>query len=458
MPTKILIIEDEIAIRLSLRKLLELKKFQVDTAETIKEAEKKLEYYGYDIYLLDMRLPDGHGMDLLEKFKPKLEEKTIIITAHATISSAVEAVRSGAFYYLEKPLDEELLFIQMDRIMELTHLKEQNLSFKNELLSQHATEDIVFKSEKMERLVALAIKFAQSDTSILLQGNTGVGKEIIAKFIHDRSPRKNHTFLPINCSSIPEQLFESELFGFKKGAFTGASDSYNGRFAQAHKGTLFLDEIGEMPLHLQAKLLRVLEDGMIYQLGNKTPQKVDVRLIAATNKNLRREAEAGRFREDLYFRLKGSMLCIPPLKERKDDILPLVRHFIGVYNELFDKQVNRLTREAEVYLNEYPWDGNVRELKNAVKSVMTLKSDRSISLTDLKIALQDGDKQANKSFLTLQEHELDYIAEVLRLTGFNVKRTSEILDISRSRLYRKIDLLDEETREKLKLENPGEDS
>jgi DNA-binding NtrC family response regulator len=446
---KVLIIEDEIALRKSLKKLLELRKYQVDEAEDFLSAAKKIRYYNYDIFLLDLKLPDGNGMQLLKKYRPKLEQKTIIMTAHATIPSAVDAIKSGAFYYLEKPLDEELLFIQMEKILELTELRERNLTLKKELTTQHSSDEIVHESEQMAETVSLAKKFARTDDIVLIQGNTGVGKEIMAKFIHKNSKRKDKNFLPINCSSIPEQLFESELFGFKKGAFTGAAENYSGRFIQADKGTLFLDEIGEIPMHLQAKLLRVLEDEEIYQLGNNQPQKVDVRVIAATNKDLWEAVRADQFRKDLYFRLKGSMVHIPPLSERKEDIIPLVWHFVSIFNNLFEKKITRITKEAEAYLLEYPWEGNVRELKNTIKSIFTFKNSNAITIKDLMLTLHSDDKETKKSFLTLLESELNYVREVLESNHFNIKKTAKILDISRSRLYRKLKLLDIDINEEL---------
>ncbi|UCH92764.1 MAG: sigma-54-dependent Fis family transcriptional regulator [Candidatus Aminicenantes bacterium] len=446
---KILIIEDEIALRTSLKKLIELRKYQVDEAEDFVSAAKKIRYYDYDIFLLDLKLPDGNGLQLLKKYKSKMEKKTIIMTAHATIPSAVDAIKSGAFYYLEKPLDEELLFIQMEKILGLTQLREKNLTLKRELTTEHSSDEIVYESKQMAEIVSLAKKFARTDDIVLIQGNTGVGKEIMAKFIHKNSKRKDKTFLPINCSTIPEQLFESELFGFKKGAFTGASENYSGRFIQANKGTLFLDEIGEIPMHLQAKLLRVLEEEEIYQLGNNQPQKVDVRVIAATNQDLWKEVRADRFRKDLYFRLKGTMVHIPPLCERKEDIMPLVWHFISIFNNLFEKTINRITKEAEAYLIEYPWEGNVRELKNTIKSIFTFKNSDAITVKDLMLTLHVNNRETKKSFVALQEHELRYIKEVLEANQFNIKKTAKILDISRSRLYRKLKLLEIDINEEL---------
>ncbi len=437
----ILIIEDELSLRKSLKKLIELRDYHVDEAENLETAYKKLRYSNYDIFLLDLKLPDGNGIDLLKRYNSKMEGRTIIMTAHATIPTAMDAIKNGAFYYLEKPLDEELMFIQIEKIVEITELREKNLSFKNELMTQHTSNEIVYESRKMAEVVSMAKQYAKTDNNVLLQGSTGVGKEIIAKFIHNNSKRKDKTFLPLNCSSIPEQLFESELFGFKKGAFTGAGENYGGRFIQADKGSLFLDEIGEMPLQFQAKLLRVLEDGVIYQLGNNTSQKVDVRLIAATNKDLKEEVEANRFRKDLYYRLKGTVIYIPALQERREDILPLVWHFIAVFNNLFDKKITRITKEAETFLLQYPWEGNVRELKNTIKSVFSIKNSNAITITDLMLTLHESEKNTRQTFLTLHEYEIKYIKEVLEAHNNNIKKTAKILGISRARLYRKLEFL-----------------
>jgi DNA-binding NtrC family response regulator len=438
---KVLIIEDEVSLRKSLTKLLELKKYQVEEAENFITAAQKISNYHYGIFLLDLRLPGGNGIELLKNFKLQMEHKTIIMTAHATFPSAVEAIKNGAFYYLEKPLDEDLLFIQMEKILELTLLREKNLSLKNELTNGHSSGEIIYESKAMAGVVALAGKFAGTGDSVLIQGNTGVGKEIIARFIHRNSNRRDKIFLPINCSSIPEQLFESELFGFKKGAFTGAAENYNGRYIQADQGTLFLDEIGEMPLPLQSKMLRILEDGEIYRLGSTKPQKVDVRVIAATNKDLWEETQAGRFRKDLYFRLKEGMIHIPPLRERKEDILPLVRHFIAIYNTLFEKKITGITKEAEAYLLEYPWEGNVRELKNMVKSIFSVKDSAEITISDLMLTLRFKGEKKPGPFATLQEHELQHIKNVLEANNKNIKKTARVLGISRARLYRKLELL-----------------
>ncbi|MCP4147270.1 MAG: sigma-54-dependent Fis family transcriptional regulator, partial [bacterium] len=434
---KILIIEDEEMLRKSLKKLIELKrKCTADEAPDIKTAEEKIQNNEYDFYLMDMRLPDGFGLDLLKKHQARLGGKTIVMTAHATIADAVEAVNNGAFYYLEKPLASNLLFSQMDKISEIRHLKEKNTTIKNELISKHASDTLIYKSKIMEDLVEMTRKFALTDNTILINGHTGVGKEIFAKFIHTHSKRKDKIYLPINCSSIPEHLFESELFGFKKGSFTGADENYKGRFIQADNGTIFLDEIGDMPLPMQAKLLRVLEDEMVYQLGYNKATKIDIRLIAATNRDLWHDVETGRFRKDLYFRLIATRIQIPALSERKEDIMPLAWHYITLYNSIFDKNISCITKEAKIFLKNYNWEGNVRELKNTVKSIFSLIEGDTITMKDLTLSLHNLGNERNRvfktHFLSLEEFQRKYIEEVLKANDFNIKKTAQILKISRN--------------------------
>jgi two-component system response regulator PilR (NtrC family) len=442
MNVRVLIIEDELSLRNSLKKLLELRDYMIDEAEDYQTAKRKVSNGEYAIFILDLRLPDNNGINLLKEFPEKMEGKTIIITAHATVSSAVEAIKNGAFYYLEKPLDEDLLFIQMKKIIEYSHLKEKNISLKKELLYNQSSEAIIYKSQAMSDIITQAKKLSKTEDIIIIQGETGVGKEIIASFVHRNSKRKNKTFLPINCSTIPEQLFESELFGFKRGAFTGASKDYSGRFLQADQGTLFLDEISDMPLNLQAKLLRILDDKIIYQLGNKNPQKLDVRLITATNKDLWKEVGADRFRKDLYFRLRETMITIPPLRERKEDILLLFQHFISFYNNIYDKNIKGVSKKAEKHLLEYSWEGNVRELKNAVKGIFAYKDDDLITPNDLILSLNIHEEMTENYQLSLRDYEHQYIKKVLELHNFNVTKTAKILGISRTRLYRKMGQID----------------
>jgi transcriptional regulator with PAS, ATPase and Fis domain len=290
----------------------------------------------------------------------------------------------------------------------------------------------------MEDIVSRAKILAKTDNTVLIEGETGVGKEVVSQSIHNYSLRKDETFLPVNCASIPTELFESELFGFEKGAFTGAVKSYSGRFIQANNGTMFLDEIGELPLHIQAKLLRILDEKVIYQLKSKKALKINIRLIAASNKNLSDEVNLKEFRSDLYYRLKESSLVIPPLRERVEDILPLIRHFIRVYNHIYNKNVTKISKEAENYFLNYSWRGNVREVKNTIKSIIPFKKNNTIDLDDLSYSIIEGKEVGKKQLPTLEEHEKQYLFKVLRATGFNITRTAEVLGINRPRLYRKI--------------------
>ncbi|MCP4216229.1 MAG: sigma-54-dependent Fis family transcriptional regulator, partial [bacterium] len=289
--TKILLVEDQIHIRNIIKAQLQKHKFMVDEAPDLKTAAWKIEQGDYNVFILDLKLPDGESISLFDRFYDTLSSKTIIITANATIPSVVEAVKKGAFNYLEKPVDPELMLTQIRRIQEINSLKNDHQSLIEEVSSNFTFDSIVYESKQMGEVISRGRVLAKTDNTMLLQGRTGSGKEVLSHSIHNGSDRKDEIFLPINCASIPADLFESELFGFEKGAFTGAVGSYSGRFLQADKGTLFLDEIGELPLHIQAKLLRVLDDRQIYRLKSKTSIKIDVRVIAATNRDLINEVK-----------------------------------------------------------------------------------------------------------------------------------------------------------------------
>ncbi|MCU0285072.1 MAG: sigma-54 dependent transcriptional regulator [Acidobacteria bacterium] len=439
---KILIIEDLEQLRKLLKSDLTAQGFQVDDAPDLKSAAWKLTQGTYDIIILDLFLPDGNGISLLDKFPGKTSGRTIIITANPSIPGVVEAIKKGAYNYLEKPVDPELLTAQIHQILQINHLKNGHRAMSIEMAHNFTFADIIYESKQMDTIISRAKILANTDNTILLQGETGSGKDVLSRAIHNHSDRKDNVFMPINCAAIPTELFESELFGFKKGAFSGANSDYNGRFIQANKGTLFLDEIAEFPLPVQAKLLRILEEKMIYSLKSQQPVNLDVRLITATNRDLFQEVKAKQFREDLYYRLQESTLTIPPLREREEDILPLFRHFIKIFNHVYHKEVSQVTREVEHYILDYHWPGNVRELKNTVKNIIPFKINDSIIIDDLSTAIlgkesNASDEKAHK-LVSLAEFEGDYILKVLKITGFNITRASEILGITRARLYRKI--------------------
>ena len=435
---KILIVEDQPELREILRAQLELHDFIVDEATSVQGAAEKIEQGTYDVIILDLKLPDGISIRLFDTFPGKLASKTLIITANATIPSVVEAIKKGAYNYLEKPVEEELLIAQVKKIVELNRREDKFRSLESEVSLDYHFKDIVHESAQIGDIIDRAKVLSRTNNTILIQGETGVGKEVVSRSIHNYSLRKDEIFLPVNCASIPTELFESELFGFEKGAFTGAVSSYSGRFIQADKGTLFLDEIGELPLPIQAKLLRILDENVIYQLKSKKALKVDIRLMAATNKNLGDEVNLKQFRSDLYYRLKESSLMIPPLRERVEDILPLVHHFINIYNHIYNKNVSKISKEAETYLLNYSWRGNVREVKNTIKSIIPFKKNNTIDLDDLSYTIIEGKEAAGRQLPTLEDHERKYIIKVLKATGFNITRTSEVLGINRPRLYRKI--------------------
>jgi DNA-binding NtrC family response regulator len=402
---KILVVEDQEDFReLVMHQLLE-HNFMVDEAPDLKTACWKIEKGSYDVFILDVKLPDGSSIDLFDRYPEKLVSRAIIITANATIPGVVQAIKKGAFNYLEKPVDEDLLIAQIIKIVEINRLRTEHHSMFTEVTSNFTFDDIIYESKQMGEVIDRAKILAPTDNTVLIQGETGVGKEVLAYSMHNYSNRKNKIFLPLNCASIPTELFESELFGFEKGAFTGALDSYSGRFIQANNGTLFLDEIGEFPLNIQAKLLRILDERAIYRLKSKTPVKIDVRLIAATNRELIKEIKLKQFRSDLYYRLIESAITIPPLRERIEDILPLIRHFIQVYNNIYNKEVTKISKEAENYFLNYSWEGNVREVKNTVKSIIPFKTNNIIEMSDLSSSLIGGKESREKKLPTLEEYE-----------------------------------------------------
>jgi DNA-binding NtrC family response regulator len=417
---------------------LEAEGFKVEEAVNLGSASRKIRQGEYDVFVLDLVLPDGECIELLDRFPAETKGRAIVITANPSIPSVVQAMRKGADNYLEKPIEPDLLKAQIDKIVENNRMKTRHRQVCAEIAPDYTFDTVIHQGSAMAGVIHRAKVLASTGNTILLQGETGVGKEVIARSIHNHSLRKNEIFLPVNCAAIPEDLFESELFGFEKGAFTGAVSGYGGRFIQAHGGTLFLDEIGELPLPIQAKLLRVLDERRIYRLKSKDPVTVDVRLIAATNLDLKQEVDARRFRGDLYYRLQESTILIPPLRERQEDILPLFRHYMRIYSHVSGKEIAGISREAEQSLLNHRWEGNIRELKNTVKSIIPFKTNQTIELEDLSSAAAGSAGRAGNKLVTLAEMEKNYILKVLKITRFNISRAAEILGTNRPRLYRKM--------------------
>jgi len=382
----ILIVEDEETQRTLLEGLLNKEGYKATGAGDGKTALQLVKNDTFEIVLLDYRLPDMDGLSILKKVKelnPEIE--VIMITAFGSVENAVTALKAGAFEYLTKPIDLDDLLFKIKKVEERLHLIHENMILKEALRDRNKSESIVYASERMHEIMSLIVRVAKTDSTCMVQGESGVGKEIVANLVHELSGRKNEPLVKVNCSAIPDTLLESELFGYERGAFTGAYQRKIGRFEIANKGTIFLDEIGDVPLFLQPKLLRVLQEREIERLGGLHPIKVDVRIVAATNKNLEDEVKHGRFREDLYYRLNIVRIEIPPLRERKEDIPLLLDFFLKKFNERHKRSIRGFSREARDVLIKYDYPGNVRELENIVERATVLARGEYLTRDDLSL-------------------------------------------------------------------------
>jgi two-component system response regulator GlrR len=365
---KILVVDDDANLLELMKTRVETSDYEVTTAYGADEAKIAAKNVVFDLAVVDMKLEGHDGISLMEELHDTHPElPVIILTGYGSIDSAVEAMKRGAYNYLTKPFDARELLLQISRALEKQNLTAENRRLKGLLEERYGFTNIITKSESMRRVLEAVSRIAKTESTVYIHGESGTGKELIAKAIHLASERKDTSFVAINCAAIPENLLESELFGHEKGAFTGAVRSTKGLFAQAHDGTIFLDEIGDMPLPLQAKLLRVLEERQYYPVGGDKPVKVNVRVIVATNKVLEEEVKKGLFREDLFYRIHVIPIHLPPLRERKEDIPHLVEHFLKRFAEQAKKEVRGLTPQAMKKLMEYDWPGNVRELENTIE-------------------------------------------------------------------------------------------
>ncbi len=380
----ILIVEDEESQRSLLAGLLRNEGYAVGEAADGASAYDLLQKGIFEIVLLDYRLPDTDGLALLKKIK-ELNPSTevVMVTAFGSIENAVGALKAGASEYLTKPIDLDDLLFKLRKIEEKTYLIRENMVLRETLRDRFKSEEFVYQSEKMHEVSSLVVRIAKTDSTCIVSGESGVGKEVVLNMIHALSERKDFPLVKVNCAAIPETLLESELFGYEKGAFTGAYQRKPGKFELANKGTIFLDEIGDIPLVLQSKLLRVIQEKEIERLGGSHPIKVDVRIIAATNRNLEEEVKKGTFREDLYYRLNVVTINVPPLRERKEDIPLLIDFFLKKYNVKHKKNVKGLTREARDALVKYDYPGNVRELENILERAIVLTRGDHITSEDL---------------------------------------------------------------------------
>lgn len=370
--SKILIVEDEPIIRNALRRLLERNKYEIEEAPSVQEATNKFELSDFDLIISDLRLPGAPGTDLI-----KLSGKVpvLIMTSYASLRSAVDSMRMGAVDYIAKPFDHDEMITAVKRVIGKAHAAQRNRQSSN--TASHAIAGMIGNSDVMHRLYNRIHKVAPTKATVLVRGETGTGKELVARALHEESPRRDKNIISVNCAAIPETLIESELFGHEKGAFTGAASTREGLVAAADGSTLFLDEIGELPLEAQARLLRVLQEGEVRPIGSVESHKVDVRLVAATHRDLRKLAKEGKFREDLYFRINVVQLELPPLRERGRDIITLAEAMLQRYCQEFGKPSLKLSPEAVQAITTYIWPGNVRELENAIQRAVILCEDQA---------------------------------------------------------------------------------
>lgn len=441
MNCKVLIIEDDEIMRVTIEDALTGQGFEAAACENGGEGIEVFDGDKFSLVITDVRLPDMTGLDVMKRIKEKAEHcPVIIMTAYGTIKDAVEAIKLGAFDYITKPFALEEFIIIVKRALEIRELKEENLRLKRDLSDCYSYPNIVGESEKIMELFGLVDKVSQTDSAVLITGESGTGKELIATTIHYQSRRRNSPLIKVNCAAFPEHLVESELFGYEKGAFTGAVRTKPGRFERADKGTIFLDEIGDLPLSVQTKLLRVLQDGSFERLGGTGTMTVDVRVISASNRDIEADIKSGRFREDLYYRLNVIPLRLPPLRERRDDIPLLIDYFLDIYNCRFGKRI-KMQPEAIAVLMDYKFPGNVRELENIIERCVTLSNGDTVSVTDLPSHLVKSDRKPLYG-IRLDEvsaqAEKDHIKKILVSTKGNKTRAAEILGISRKSLWEKL--------------------
>ncbi len=445
----ILIVDDEKNYLLVLSAVLEEEGYEVLTAVSGAEALEVLASSEPDLVLTDMKMPGMDGIELLERIKARDPDLPVIMmTAHGTVDKAVEAMQKGAYTYLLKPFDNERLILYVRKAISLFQVIQENRRLRRAMQSQYRFGQLIGKSRSMQAVFDTVEKVAPSGATVLIEGESGTGKELVAKAIHFNSPRRDKPFVAVSCSALAETLLESELFGHEKGAFTGAVATRKGRFELAHGGTLFLDEIGELSAGLQVKLLRVLQERSFERVGGTRPITVDIRLIAATNRNLKEEVARGRFREDLFFRLNVVHIVLPPLRERREDIRLLVNHFLEKYaaERKSGVPVKGLSPEVERLFYEYDWPGNVRELENVIERVMVLCPREIVTPADLPAdfaqssanLLQLGIPKDARLYETLEAVEKAMIERALRLCHNVQAHAAELLGITRSGLNQKI--------------------
>jgi len=441
----ILVVDDEESIVETLSSILEDEGYDVITASSGEQALARFDEISPDIVLLDVWMPGKDGIETLQLMREKNRDICVImISGHSKIDTAVDAIKLGAYDFLEKPLSLEKVLVLVRNALEKQRLEQENIALRSTMSRDW---EIIGESPSMLELKERISKAAVSQGRVLIIGESGSGKELVARALHSGSDRSKKNFIEVNCAAIPHELIESELFGHEKGSFTGAFESKKGKFELAHEGTLFLDEIGDMSFATQAKVLRVIETQEFQRVGGSKKIKVDVRIVAATNKNLEEEIKNSNFREDLYFRLNVIPMFVPALRERKDDIPLLVDHFLNSFARLYGQKTKKVSKATLRALMEYDWPGNVRELKNTIERFVIMHSSDVIDVKDVQPVR--GVKSDYSSFKTLrdarEQFEKDFILKKLQENSWNVSKTAEELEIERSNLHRKIKSLGIET-------------
>ncbi|SEF76019.1 sigma-54-dependent transcriptional regulator [Sphingobacterium lactis] len=443
MPKKILLIDDEEKLRSLLARIIQLEweDIVVVQAGTLKSGFQLLKQSEIDVILCDVKLPDGNGVDAVLTIKQLAPEaEVILMTAYGQIADGVQAMKNGAFDYITKGDDNNKVLPLLHKAFEKVAMAKKLQRLEAQVGKKYAFDQVIGKSKGILEAIGLGRKVAMTDATVLLLGETGTGKEVFAQAIHFESPRKGQAFVALNCSAVSKDLLESELFGHVTGSFTGATRDKKGLFEEADKGTLFLDEIGEMPLELQAKLLRVLETGEFLKVGETKPKKVDVRIIAATNRNLEEEAAAGNFRSDLYYRLSVFTITLPSLNERPSDIPLLVDHFVGIHAQKLNRNIPQIAPSYVAALEKHAWKGNVRELKNIIERSLILMEGEVLDIDALPYEIGHPMPGSGKpAQLTLSAMELKHIQRVLAHTKGNKTEAAKLLGIGLATLYRKLE-------------------
>jgi two-component system response regulator AtoC len=445
MPSRILVIDDEESMCNFMEIMLAKEGYEVDTTTSGKEGVARIHEEPFDLVIADLNMPEISGLDVLTDIKSiKENQEIIVMTAFASVDTAIEAMKRGAADYITKPFKIDEIKLAIEKSINRQKLVRENSALREQLQTDHSFDKFIGNSEAVAKLKKLAARIASSDSTVLIRGESGTGKDLIAQAIHHRSARKNGPFVSINCAALPETLLESELFGHKRGSFTGAFKDKDGLFKVAHSGTFFLDEVGNTSSAIQVKLLRVLEEKKITPVGDTKPTEVDVRLIAATNADLEEEVKAGRFRADLFYRLNVIPVFIPPLRERKEDIALLADHFVAKFSARMNVPVKEISPQAMEFLMNYPWPGNVRELENTIERAALLNRTGTLEAADFpeklsrppEPSLIGPDEPGNP---TLESIEKAYIHYVMTQTDGKKAEAARILGIDTSTLYRKLD-------------------